>query len=144
MLSRRILPAAILALLLAPAAHAETPKRLWYLMRFDPGKVPEMTGADLQLRGTRQDFDPQTAQPIVLIDFTGKGEDKFRDITRAEAQRGKLLYNTQGGAGADPDAFNQHFAIVLDREIQSWPSIDFNDYPNGISGGNTSERVPTT
>jgi SecD/SecF fusion protein len=115
------------------------PKRLWYLMRFDPGKVPEMTGADLQLRGTRQDFDPQTAQPIVLIDFTGKGEDKFRDITRAEAQRGKLLYNTQGGAGADPDAFNQHFAIVLDREIQSWPSIDFNDYPNGISGGNGAQ-----
>ena len=108
-------------------------------MRFDPPKVPEMTGADLQLRGTRQDFDPQTAQPIVLIDFTGKGEDKFRDITRAEAQRGKLLYNTQGGAGADPDAFNQHFAIVLDREIQSWPSIDFNDYPNGISGGNGAQ-----
>ena len=51
----------------------------------------------------------------------------------------KLLYNTQGGAGADPDAFNQHFAIVLDREIQSWPSIDFNDYPNGISGGNGAQ-----
>jgi SecD/SecF fusion protein len=114
-------------------------KRLWYLMRFDPPKVPEMTGADLRLRGTRQDFDPQTAQPIVLIDFTGKGEDKFRDITRAEAQRGKLLYNTQGGAGANADAFNQHFAIVLDREIKSWPSIDFNDYPNGISGGNGAQ-----
>jgi SecD/SecF fusion protein len=118
---------------------AIAPKRLWYLMRFDPPKVPEMTGADLRLRGTRQDFDPQSARPIVLIDFTGKGEDKFRDITRAEAQRGKLLYNTQGGSGADPDAFNQHFAIVLDREIKSWPSIDFNDYPNGISGGNGAQ-----
>jgi SecD/SecF fusion protein len=115
------------------------PQRLWYLMRFEPPKVPEMTGADLRLRGTRQDFDPQTARPIVLIDFTGKGEDKFRDITRSEAQRGKLLYNTQGGAGADPDAFNQHFAIVLDREIKSWPSIDFNDYPSGISGGNGAQ-----
>ena len=79
--------------------RAEAP---WYLMRFDPPKTPEMTGADLQLRGTRQDFDPQTAQPIVLIDFTGKGEDKFRDITRAEAQRGKLLYNTQAARAPTP------------------------------------------
>jgi SecD/SecF fusion protein len=117
-------------------------KRLWYLMRYDPPKVPEMTGADLRLRGTRQDYDTSPGgggRPIVLIDFTNKGEDKFRDITRAEAQRGKLLYNTQGGTGADPNAFNQHFAIVLDREIKSWPSIDFNDYPNGISGGNGAQ-----
>jgi SecD/SecF fusion protein len=114
--------------------------RQFYLFRYEPPKVPEMTGADLQLSGTRQDFDPQTAQPIVLLDFTGAGADRFQEITRAEAQRGKLLYNTVGaGQNADPDAFNQHFAIVLDREIKSWPSIDFNDYPNGISGDNGAQ-----
>jgi SecD/SecF fusion protein len=126
---------------LCPSTEGGTvsPKRLWYLMRYEPPKVPEMTGADLRLKGTRQDFDPQSSEPIVLLDFTGKGKDKFGDITRAEAQRGKLLYNTQGGVGADPNAFNQHFAIILDREIKSWPSIDFNDYPNGISGSNGAQ-----
>ena len=33
----------------------------------------------------------------------------------------------------------QHFAIVLDREIKSWPSIDWNQYPNGISGTNGAQ-----
>jgi SecD/SecF fusion protein len=124
---------------LCPPGEVAT-KRQFYLFRYDPPDVPEMTGADLDLSGTRQDFDPQTAQPIVLLDFTGAGADKFQEITRAEAQRGKLLYNTAGAAqGADPDAFNQNFAIVLDREIKSWPSIDFNDYPNGISGDNGAQ-----
>ena len=113
--------------------------RQFYLMKYDPPSVPEMTGTDLDLGGTRQDFDPQTAQPIVLLDFTDKGADRFQEITRAEAQRGKLLHNTVGGGQADPDSFNQHFAIVLDREIKSWPSIDFTEYPNGISGSNGAQ-----
>jgi SecD/SecF fusion protein len=108
-------------------------QRLWYLMRYDPPDVPEMTGSDLELGGTRQDFDTRTSQPIVLMDFTGRGEDKFADITRQEAVRGKLLSQQLG------QKVEQHFAIVLDREIQSWPSIDWEQYPGGISGGNGAE-----
>src|SRR4249919_630600 len=113
--------------------------RSWYLMRYTPPEVPEMTGSDLKLSGTRQDFDTRTGEPIVLMDFTGKGGKKFEEITRDIAQRGKLLFNTVGGGQGDPSAFLQHFAIVLDREIQSWPTIDFEQYPGGITGSNGAQ-----
>ncbi len=111
------------------------PVKLWYLFKYSPPDVPEMTGEDLSLRGTQQDYDTQSGRPLVLLDFTSRGEDKFADITRALVQRGRFLSNTLGGGTTDPDAFNQHFAIVLDREIRSWPQVDFTENPNGISGG---------
>ena len=108
----------------------------YYLFRYEPDHgIPEMTGADLKLSGTQQDFDPQTGQPIVLMQFTNKGQKKFETITRDLAQRGKLLTNTIGGG---QDIF-QNFAIVLDREIKSWPQIDWTQYPNGITGGNGAQ-----
>ncbi len=110
-------------------------KRLWYLMRYDPPNVPEMTGADLKLSGTRQDFDPQTNQPIVSMQFTNAGGKRFAEITREEAARGKLLTNTVGGG----QPIFQHFAIVLDREIRSWPQIDWQQYPGGITGSNGAQ-----
>ena len=69
------------------------------------------------------------------MQFTDKGADKFGEITRAEADRGELLTNTIGGG----QKITQHFAIVLDREIKSWPSIDWEEYPNGISGTNGAQ-----
>ena len=101
-------------------------------------EVPEMRGGDLKLSGTRQDFDTTTGQPIVTMQFTKDGAKKFGDITNAEADRGKALYNISGGGG-DPGNTFQHFAIVLDREIKSWPSIDWEQYPNGISGTNGAQ-----
>jgi SecD/SecF fusion protein len=125
-----------------PDVNAANPARnYFYLIKFDPTNpdpdkvVPEMTGADLKLSGTRADFDPATGEPIVLMQFTDKGADKFGEITRAEAQRGKLLSNSIGGG----QKITQHFAIVLDREIKSWPSIDWEQYPNGISGTNGAQ-----
>ncbi len=96
----------------------------YYLFKYDPPTIPQMTGADLKLSGTRQDFDSTTNQPVVLLDFTKKGSDRFQEITRDEYIRGKLRNAPQ------------HFAIVLDREIRSWPQIDFTDrtLSNGISG----------
>ena len=109
----------------------------WYLFRYTPPEVPEMTGEDLDLSGTRQDFDT-TSGPIVLMDFTDKGADKFEDITREIAQRGKLL-NTVGGGQGDYQNWLQSFAIVLDREIKSFPTIDFEEYPGGITGSNGAQ-----
>jgi SecD/SecF fusion protein len=85
--------------------------------------VPEMTGEDLKLSGTRQDFD-QNGQPVVLLEFTGKGSDRFQAITKREYTRGQLRQAPQ------------HFAIVLDGEIRSFPQIDYTDstLSNGISG----------
>jgi SecD/SecF fusion protein len=108
----------------------------YYLFKYEPqgsAPVPEMTGGDLKLSGTRADFDPQSGQPIVLMQFTGDGAKRFHEITREEAQRGRRLYNASGGQG-DPSLYNQNFAIVLDRELITAPSIDFDQYPDGISG----------
>jgi SecD/SecF fusion protein len=110
----------------------------YYLIKHfeDPAKgVPEMTGADLKLDGTRQDFDTSLGQPIVTIQFTGKGEDKFAEITQREAERGRRLTSLYGGG---EDVF-QHFAIVLDAEVKSTPYIDFRQNPNGIAGGNGAQ-----
>jgi SecD/SecF fusion protein len=109
-----------------PANPGVPPDRTWYyLFEYDPPNVPQMTGEDLKLSGTRADFDPQTSLPIVTMEFTGRGADKFERITRDEYTRGKL----QGKP--------QHFAIVLDREIKTFPQIDYTDsrLAGGIGGG---------
>jgi len=105
------------------------PDRTWYyLFKYDPPNVPQMTGEDLKLSGTRADFDTSPGgggRPIVTMEFTGKGSDKFEKITRDEWIRGKLKQQPQ------------HFAIVLDREIKTFPQIDFTDssLSSGIGGG---------
>jgi SecD/SecF fusion protein len=123
-----------------------TSKTAFYLLKHrdpDPKKeddigIPEMTGAELKLDGTRADIDPTTNSPVVLMKFTGKGKKIFHEITRREAQRGALV--CQGASGReDVQRCAQHFAIVLDREIQSVPYIDFVQNPDGIPGDNGAQ-----
>jgi SecD/SecF fusion protein len=128
-----------------PGVGVENPtQNSYYLLRYDPDNadpnkvVPEMTGEHLKLAGTRQDFDTTTGEPIVTMQFTDEGGDRFGEITNREADRGRLRHNISGGQ-ADPSQSFQHFAIVLDRQIKSWPSIDFEQYPNGIGGTNGAQ-----
>ena len=72
----------------------------WYLFRYTPPEVPEMTGEDLDLGGTRQDFDTRTGEPIVLMDFTNKGADKFEDITREMRSAGSSSSTPSAAARA--------------------------------------------
>jgi SecD/SecF fusion protein len=100
----------------------------FYLFEYDPPEVPQMTGADLKLSGTRADFDTSPGgggRPIVTMEFTDAGADKFKKITRDEWLRGQIHNQPQ------------HFAIVLDREIRTWPQIDYTDgsLSGGIGGG---------
>jgi preprotein translocase subunit SecD len=110
----------------------------YYLLQFYPhGKgrgdpVPAMTGGDLVLSGTRADFGSSGA-PVVLLQFTKRGSSVFRRITRAEAQRGQRNYNAAGRAGNYLN-YVQHFAIVLDQQLESTPYIDFKRNPHGIAG----------
>src|SRR5215208_8031655 len=123
-----------------PGVGAPT-RTSYYLFKFHSNganPIPEMTGNELKLSGTRQDFDPSSNQPVVLMQFTGKGKQIFQDITAKEAQRGKAAYTLAGSQG-DPRNYFQSFAIVLDNEIKSFPTIDFTQYPNGISGDNGAE-----
>jgi SecD/SecF fusion protein len=116
----------------------------FFLFKFrpppDPNPIPEMTGAELKLSGTRADFDPQTGQPIVLMSFTNKGKKIFHDITRREAQRGAAAAAAAGQSGSQAvQTYAQHFAIVLDRKIESAPYIDFQQNPDGIPGDNGAQ-----
>jgi len=115
----------------------DKPERTYfYLFKYQPQNkeqpIPEMTGTDLNLKGTRQDFGQGAdTGPIVRMDFTKSGGKKFQEITRDLAERGRIRYNQAGGQG-DPRNYDQQFAIVLDREIKSAPSIDFSQYPSGL------------
>jgi len=126
------------------SAQQITSKTGFYLLKHhDPDKngqnaIPEMTGGDLKLSGTRADIDPQSNSPVVLMQFTGKGKKIFHTITRREAQRGALVCQGQTGANAVSQCA-QHFAIVLDGQIQSAPYIDFVRNPDGIPGDNGAQ-----
>ena len=94
----------------------------YYLFEHDPTAdppSPAMNGTMLKLKGTQQDFDSSGAA-IVTLQFNGKGNKSFHRITRDEAIRGRAL------------GVAQHFAIVLDDELRSYPQIDYKQYPDGI------------
>ena len=112
----------------------------YYLFRYQPTDaerpIPEMTGDDLELDGTRQDFDPQTDEPIVVMQFTERGRGPVpRHHARARDPRPPQDRPVRRATYP----ILQHFAIVLDGEIQSFPTIDFELYPDGISGNNGAQ-----
>jgi SecD/SecF fusion protein len=118
-----------------------TTKTGFYLLKHSDNAnnpIPEMTGRELKLSGTRADIDPQSNGPVVLMQFTNKGKKIFHTITRREAERGALVCQGQRDAQAVQQC-SQHFAIVLDREIQSVPYIDFVRNPDGIPGDNGAQ-----
>jgi SecD/SecF fusion protein len=64
--------------------------------------------------------------PSVTFGFTATGSRAFQQLTAALARRGDLLSGQR-------QMFNQHFAVALDDELITVPSIDFRTYPDGIS-----------
>ncbi|MGI9185863.1 MAG: protein translocase subunit SecD [Solirubrobacteraceae bacterium] len=67
-------------------------------------------------------------QPDVQFSFTGPGQNEFQNVTAAIAHRGALDH-------AFGQRLNQHFAVALDQKLITVPSIDYNQYPDGIIGG---------
>jgi preprotein translocase subunit SecD len=59
--------------------------------------------------------------------FTPTGARRFQTVTARVAHRGRLI-STAGMT------LEQHFAIALDKRLLTVPSIDFRQYPDGISG----------
>jgi SecD/SecF fusion protein len=74
----------------------------------------------------------QTGAPDVTFGFQKNGANLFQQITGRIAVRGKL--DSPPGAH-DP----QHFAIALDNQLISVPSIDYKTFPDGIPSDNGSE-----
>ncbi|MDP8911195.1 MAG: protein translocase subunit SecF, partial [Actinomycetota bacterium] len=109
-------------------------KTYYYLFKrgnYKGTEFPAMKGGDLKLSGTRADVGTQGEGPVVLMQFTKEGNEKFHEITRAEYQRGQQLQRPQ------------HFAIVLDYEMRSFPQIDPNDprLSDGIDPTGTGAQI---
>jgi SecD/SecF fusion protein len=120
-----------------PAVGENPDRNYYYLLRYQPRDaeqpVPEMTGEDLNLDGTRQDFDSRTGEAIVLMDFTDSGADKFHEVTRDIVESSRFKSSQRGTEVLDS------FAIVLDGRIKSAPTVDPDDNPDGIPGDNGAQ-----
>jgi SecD/SecF fusion protein len=118
----------------------------WYLFKLPPA----LTGKDLVESGISADVDPNTGQPIVTLQFTGKGSAAFKRITEAEYNRGRVNAGQAGqlNAHGNQAIINQyagHNAIVLDGRLVETPYIDYTDstLSQGIVG-NAQITEPNT
>lgn len=117
---------------ITPVPDTAEERFFWYLFDLPP-EEQRLTGDDLN--SARADFDTQTGQPVVLMDFDGRGGDLFGQITAGLAERGRGDWNAAGAPEGQQAAFFQRFAIILDGELQTYPTIDFVQNPDGIRGG---------
>jgi SecD/SecF fusion protein len=117
-----------IVLLKAEAAGAGSPASasLGYWVIEDDA---ELSGADIV--NPKQQFDPQTNEPIVTFEFTDAGRAAFARATKREAVRGAQLL---APPGTPVDQRFQRFAIALDNQIVSLATISFVDNPEGIDG----------
>jgi SecD/SecF fusion protein len=97
---------------------------------------PVLSGADVT--HPQQGFDEGaggTGQPNVSFGFTAHGKKVFEGVTRKIAERGQEARLP----GISDEAAQQHFAVELDGQIITAPSIDFRKYPEGIDASNGSQ-----
>ncbi len=83
----------------------------------------------------QQSTDP-SGSPDVSFGFTSHGKSAFQRVTAQIAQRGQLI-NPQATTGQQP--LLQHFAVGLDQQLITVPSIDHTKYPDGIPGDTGAE-----
>lgn len=100
--------------------RADSPTRTqYYIFQDNAG----LTGRDITSASATRDLGAgRSGEPIVTMQFTDAGRDKFKTITQGLASRGQL----QGEL--------QSFSIVLDGQLISNPTVDYRQYPFGIDG----------
>jgi hypothetical protein len=109
---------------------AREPRNRWYVVNDNP----VLTGNDL--RNPRQEFESQgQGAPDVAFDFTSHGREVFERVTKEIAKRGENLARP----GVRKQDTLQHFAIVLDDQLITTPTIDWLQYPEGINAKHGSE-----
>jgi SecD/SecF fusion protein len=115
----------------APASSSQVinfnnPNAQFYVLR----DHVSLLGSDIT--NPQPSTDSTTGQPDVTFGFTSKGRHEFQAVTKAIARRGDLV----SGLG---HTFNQHFAVALDNQLITVPSIDYKLYPDGIDGSNGAD-----
>ncbi len=104
-----------------PALRSPTAR--FYVLRDEPS----LSGAEISHPRASTD---QSGSPDVSFGFTAAGQKQFQQLSKTIAHRASV--DSPPGAG---NQLNQHFAIVLDQQLLTVPSIDFKTYPDGITGG---------
>jgi SecD/SecF fusion protein len=97
---------------------------------------PVLRGSDIT--HPQQGFDEGaggTGAPNVTFGFTSHGQSVFQNVTKKIAQRGQEAQLP----GVPREAAQQHFAVVLDGQLITTPSIDYTRYPEGIDAANGSQ-----
>jgi SecD/SecF fusion protein len=97
---------------------ATTAGTVWYLFRLPTQDSQIITGDEIS--SAKADVDPNSGQPVVSLSYKNGGDQDFTDITRQIAQE---------GAAAQTNLLN---AIVVDNKLVAAPTVDFQQYPNGI------------
>ncbi len=101
----------------------------WYVLNDDP----VLKGSDIT--NPTQSNDEATGQPDVTFGFTSYGKGVFERVTKEIAHRGQEAQLP----GVSKEAALQHFAVVLDGQLITVPSIDYTKYPEGIDASTGSE-----
>jgi SecD/SecF fusion protein len=104
----------------------------WYVINDEP----VLNGNDIT--HPQQGFDEGSGgngQPNVNFGFTGHGKKVFEEVTKKIAHRGQEAQLP----GVSKEAAQQHFAVSLDGQLITAPSIDYTKYPEGIDSSNGSE-----
>ena len=99
----------------APPDTYGNPSTDWYIYQLPPA----MNGSAI----AKASQGWSNNKPVAQIDFTSQGGKDFARITLDLANHGLVTRQSQS------------FAIVLDGVIQSDPVVNYNDNPQGISGG---------
>jgi SecD/SecF fusion protein len=95
---------------------------------------PVLSGSEI--RNPQQGFQENGGgQPDVNFEFSSSGRKTFEKVTRQISERGR---NAQLPGVIKANAL-QHFAIVLDEQVITAPSIDYTIYPEGIEAANGSQ-----
>jgi len=101
----------------------------WYVLNDDP--VLEGSSTTNPLQGN----DEASGQPNVTFGFTSHGKSVFERVTKQIAHRGQEAQLP----GVSKESALQHFAIVLDGQLITVPSIDYQKYPEGIDAATGSQ-----
>jgi SecD/SecF fusion protein len=101
----------------------------WYVLDDNP----VLSGSDIT--NPTQSNDESTGQPDVTFGFTSHGKGIFERVTKEIAHRGQ----EDQLPGISKEAALQHFAVVLDGQLITTPSIDYTKYPEGIDASTGSE-----
>ncbi len=101
----------------------------YYVLRDDP----VLSGTDIT--NPREEAENGSGQPVVAFNFNGSGASTFENVTREIAKRGEEA----ALPGVSHESALQHFAIVLDEQVITAPSIDYKLYPEGIDATNGSQ-----